>query len=493
MLAAVIAEKIFRDAENSIKKAEDVNLIELRADYIKDFELGKFKKLIVNCKKPLIATNRKKDEGGCFKGNENERVQILKKALEFGAEYIDIEYSSGDNTIIELTKNKKNSKVIVSYHEFEGTPGNIEKIYNNIKKLSPDFIKIVTNANSVTDNFRIFDLIKSSNKENRKIIAFCMGSYGEFSRVLSLILGSRVTYASISREKASANGQLTADEMVNHYRIKKLNENTKIAGLIGNPVKHSWSHIMHNAAFGKMNFNAVYLKFRVDKLREFIEYFKWLNILGFSVTIPHKIEVMNYLDEVDEKARAIGAVNTIVVKNKRLIGHNTDCDGAILALKAKTGLKGKNIAVLGAGGSSRALAYGLKKENADVIILNRTIEKAKVVAEDFNCSYGPLDDLKNTDYDVLVNTTPVGMYPDIGSSPVPPKLIKKGSVVFDIVFNPYETKLLKEAKNKGCTTISGFEMLIKGAALQFKLWTNRNAPEQLMRSKVMECLKNACN
>ncbi|MDP3765067.1 MAG: shikimate dehydrogenase [Nanoarchaeota archaeon] len=490
MLAAVIKAKNKEELNRGIKKTDAADLIELRLDYIDSFDYNLIEKIKKKLKKSLLITCRKKYEGGFFDGKENYRIDALKNGIKYGADYIDIEYSSDKIDVKHLVKNKNNTKIIISYHNFKETPNNIKNIYKNIKKLNPDLIKIVTNANSVTDNFKIFELIRNANKEKKKIIAFCMGSYGQFSRILSIILGSQITYASVGKGEESAAGQPTIHELVDYYRIKKLNKNTKIIGLIGNPVEHSWSHIIHNAGLDKLGINAVYLKFQVDRLKEFIEYFKRMNTLGFSVTIPHKIEVIRYLDEIDEKAKGIGAVNTIVVKNKKTIGYNTDCDGAILALKTKTNLKNKNVVVIGAGGSTRALTYGLKEEGAKISILNRTIKKAKLIADHFDCDYAPLEQLKNINYDVLINTTSVGMYPDINSSPLQSDFIKKNSVVFDIVFNPYKTKLLKDAEERGCTTIPGFEMLINGAVLQFKLWTNKNAPEQLMKKKVLEYLKN---
>ncbi|MBI2654647.1 shikimate dehydrogenase [Candidatus Woesearchaeota archaeon] len=489
MIAAVITERDEKDALNAIKKIKDADLIELRLDYIKNLDDKKLKNLIKNCRKPVIATCRKKSEGGFFSGSENERINILKNAVKLGADYVDIEYSSDKNVIKDIIKNK--TKAIVSCHDFKQTPSNLGDIYNNIKKLNPDLIKIVTYANSVTDNFKIFDLIKTANEENKKIIAFCMGSYGQFSRILSAILGSQITYSSIEEGKESADCQLTMNEMVNYYRIKKLNKNTKVVGLIGNPVEHSWSHIIHNSAFDKLNINAVYLKFQVDKLKKFIEYMKPLNLIGFSVTIPHKVEIMMYIDGLDKQAKGIGAVNTLVVKNGKLIGYNTDCPGAIRALKQKTELKNKNAVVLGAGGAARAMVYGLIENKSNVTILNRTVEKAKLLADYFKCDYGSLDDLKDIDYDILINTTSVGMYPKANELPIGKNSIKNNKIVFDMVFNPFKTKLLVEAEKRNCTIINGFEMLIYGALLQFKLWTGKDAPEQLMRQKVMEFLKNA--
>lgn len=487
MLAAVITDL------KGLQEAEGADLVELRLDYFKNLNKENIKKLIKNCRKPVILTNRKKSEGGLFGGNESRRIGILKNALDCGAGYVDIEYSSDKNSIKNLIQNKKTTKVIVSCHNFKETPDNVREIYNNIKNLNPDLIKIVAKANSVTDNFRLFELIKDADKEKKNIIAFCMGPYGQFGRIMSLILGSKITYASMEKGKESADGQLSLSEMLNHYRIKKISKNTKIAGLIGNPVEHSWSHIMHNAGFDELGMNAVYLKFQVDKLKEFIGYFKQLNTLGFSVTIPHKIGVIGYLDKIDKKAKAIRAVNTVVKKNGRLIGYNTDYEGAIQALKSKTSIKNKNAVILGAGGSARAIAYGLREEDANAIILNRNIGKAKSLADYFGCEYGSLNNLKDINYDILINATSVGMHPNVDESAIPSKSIKKNSVVFDIVFNPFKTKLLEDAEKKGCTIIPGFEMLFYGAMLQFRLWTGKSAPEKAMRRKVMEHLKNAGN
>ena len=495
MLATVIAAENEKGAISALKKAEGSDLVELRLDYIKNLDLesgflSDFISIAKSRKKPVIVTNRKKDDGGFFSGSESDRILALKKAICLGADYVDIENSADSGSIKGLIGNKKTTKVILSYHNFNETPDNLKEIYSDMKKLKPDFIKIAANANSAEDNFKIFDLIRDANREKIKITAFCMGSYGQFSRILGIILGSCIDYASAENGKGLAAGQLSTEEMNSEYNAMSINKNTKIAGIIGNPVEHSWSHVIYNAAFGKMNINAIYLKFKVDRLGEFIGYFKRLNILGFSVTIPHKVEVMKYLDGIDEKAKAIGAVNTIVSKNKKLIGYNTDCGGAILALKSKTQLKGKNAVILGAGGSARAIAYGLMENCANVTLLNRTLEKAKSIAGDFGCGFGALSDLSKKDYDILINSTSVGMHPNVNASPIPARMIKKGAVVFDIVFNPLKTKLLKEAERKGCITIPGLEMLLHGNALQFKLWINKEAPFNLMRERALGYAKN---
>ena len=492
MLAAVIAAKAQEEALESLEKAKQADLIELRLDYLNKINDEDIESLVKKTRIPIIVTCRKKPEGGFFSGNQKQRMQILKKAVELRADFVDIENSSDKACIKDLIKHKNKTKIIISYHNFKETPANPMNIYDNIKKLNPDLIKIVTYANSVSDNFKIFDIIKSANKDSKPIISFCMGPYGQFSRVLSVILGSKITYASVQSGKESATGQLTISEMLD-YRIKNLNKNTKIFGLIGNPVEHSCSHIIHNASFEKTKTDAVYLKFRVDKLKYFVDYFRKLNSGGFSVTIPHKIEVMRYLDEIDDKSKEIGAVNTILVEDGKWIGCNTDCDGAMQALKEKTRLKGKKVALLGSGGSARAICYGLKENGADVVILNRTVKNAKLLAERFDCSYQNLYGLNKVKYDILVNTTPIGMYPYIHSSPIKKDSILEGSVVFDIVFNPPKTRLLQDAEKRNCKIVHGIEMLIKGSALQFKLWTGKKAPLKSIRKKVLTNLENDSN
>lgn len=486
MLAVVITAKDIENAVADIKKADGADLIELRLDYLREMELSKLNRLVKHCKKPIIVTNRRTAEGGFFNGDEDERIQLLAKALESGADYIDIEYSSDKKQLKNLIKNRQYTKMIVSYHNLKETPNNVSAIYKNIKKLNPDIIKIVAKANSVTDNFKIFGLIKAANMENRKIISFCMGSYGQSSRILGVILGSRITYSSIEEGKGSADGQLTLKEIIGDYRIKRVGKNTKIFGLIGNPVEHSWSHIIHNTAFEKMNINSVYLKFKVDKLKEFIEYFKKLNIGGFSVTIPHKVEAMKYIDSVDKKAKEIGAINTIVARKGRLIGFNTDCDGAMQALKKVMKIRDKKIFVLGTGGAARAIIYGLKENGANPVVLSRKMEKAAKFGKDLDVDYDVIENLSLYECDALINATPVGMYPNVNQSSIPSNLVPSGSVVMDAVFNPLKTKLIREAEKKKCVTIPGIEMFINQAALQFRLWTGKDAPENIMREKILD-------
>lgn len=271
-----------------------------------------------------------------------------------------------------------------------------------------------------------------------------------------------------------------------------IDSKTRIVGVIGNPVEHSMSPAMHNAAFSEIRLNYAYLAFRVTDLSSAVKGIRALNVRGCNVTIPHKVEVMKYLDEIDGIAAKIGAVNTVVNEGGVLTGYNTDCSGAVDALLEKTKLKGKKVMILGAGGASRAVAFGALEKGAIVTVVNRTEEKARGLADDL-CKYfpgrvmaGPAEAVK--DCDVLVNTTSVGMHPDAGKSPVEKRFLRRGLAVMDIVYNPVETRLLRDAKDAGCVTISGVEMFVNQGALSFEMFTGKKAPKDVMRETVLKML-----
>lgn len=273
-----------------------------------------------------------------------------------------------------------------------------------------------------------------------------------------------------------------------------MDSETELYGVIGSPIRHSLSPVMHNAAFEKVGMNAVYLAFEVqkEKLNECVEGIKALDIRGVNVTIPHKIQVMEFIDELDDLAARIGAVNTIVNEKGVLRGYNTDCSGAMKAIEKLTDIKDKNIAVLGAGGAARAIAFGVVDRGGNIFILNRTVEKAKQLAEDTGGNYGGLNELGRLQgdegIDILINTTPVGMFPHTGSSPAPKKLLKNMTVM-DAIYNPIKTRLLEDAQSNGCQIISGVEMFINQGADSFRLWTGKKAPIKSMRDVVLKELR----
>ena len=260
---------------------------------------------------------------------------------------------------------------------------------------------------------------------------------------------------------------------------------TGLCAIIGSPIEHSLSPLIHNAAFKHLSLEYVFLAFKVEHLEEAVKGIRRLNLKGVSVTIPHKVEVMNYLDDVEEVAQKIGAVNTILNQGGKLRGYNTDCSGAIKALEEKMDLKNKKAMLLGAGGAARAIAFGLKEKGADIIILNRTVKKAEILASELNCQYGGLDFVESFKPDILINTTALGMYPRVDDMPVKKEFLKN-MLVFDSVYNPLKTRLIKEAEQNGCDTILGLEMFVNQAALQFELWTGKEAPLKLMRNLVVK-------
>lgn len=263
----------------------------------------------------------------------------------------------------------------------------------------------------------------------------------------------------------------------------------ELFGVVGNPVGHSLSPVMHNAAFRDMGINAFFGAFAVSDLAGALAGMRALGLKGFSVTIPHKVAVMEYLDEIDAEARRIGAVNTVINRDGRLCGSNTDAPGALNALKEKIDPAGRRVLVIGAGGAARALVCGLTAAGAEVVVCNRDAEKGRLLATEFGAAFLERDQLENFSGEILVNTTPVGMHPDIGQMPVPESLLKPGLVVMDIVYNPLRTRLLAAAAARGAETIDGLGMFVGQGALQLELWTGRPAPVAVMRRAVLEVLE----
>ncbi|MEK6949104.1 MAG: shikimate dehydrogenase [Nanoarchaeota archaeon] len=479
-------------AIGELKEAEkSVDLIELRIDYINNIDEKKLKKILEKRAKKAIVTCRPKSLCGNFEGSEEERINLLKKAVEFNADFIDIEIESGKAAINELIENKHNAKVIVSYHNLKETPplNELQKKYEEIKKLSRDLIKIVANANSINDNFIIFELLK--NKSD--LIAFCMGIRGQISRILAPKYGSRMTFASLKEGKESASGQISIEEMKNVYNIGLINKDTQPIGVIGSFAENSMSKNMHNSCFKQKNLNYVYMPLKVaeNELKKFMENFRKFNFKGASVTIPHKLEVMDYIDEVDEIAKSVGAVNILSNNSGKIIGSNSDCYGAMEALKEKTSLKNKRVLVIGAGGGARAIIYGLKKENAAVTLTNRTLDKAKSLANEFNIKYGKIENMKELikNSEIIINTTSVGMKPGPDESIIKEEDLAENKIVMDIVYKPIETKMIKMARKAKCVAITGDRMLAYQALEPFKMWTGQDADFELMENALLEQIR----
>lgn len=464
--------------------AETADIVEIRLDYISEFNNGDLREIISRKKCPLIMTCRKREEGGRYAGSEERRIEILHRCVEFGADHVDIEMSSGRHAVEELIACRKDSKIILSYHNFNEMPADINGIYLQMKKLGADILKIAVMPKDLRDNLRMFALLEKAKEEGRDFIGICMGALGEVSRILSLAYGAYLTFGSMEKGKESAPGQICCGILRDVYRVKELKPQTlSLYGLVGNPVSKSKGYILHNLCFREHRMNAVYLNFLVSDIGEFVSAFRD-RLAGLSVTMPHKQEIMKYLDVVDEDAGRVGAVNTVAVKDGRLSGFNTDIEGAVEAVEEKARLYEKKVLMIGAGGVARAIGYGVLKKGAKLSIVNRTEEKGRRLAADLGCEFLRMEDVRWDAVEILINATSIGMSPDIDRSPVESDVLKD-MVVFDTVYNPSQTRLLKEAARNGCETVSGIEMFVNQAARQFLLWTGKNCNKELMKKAVL--------
>ncbi len=513
-LTVPIAAKDIRQALLQIKKASaaGAEMLELRIDYLEKLNVGLVEKLISTAKGrvPLIVTCRDKKQGGVINYPLKLRVKVLVTAIQAGVDFVDLEY---DNFLIPevqkeikqaLSKNRKTG-LILSAHNFKTKFANTKKLYGEIKKACPTAIpKLVYTANHINDCFEAFDLLHNT---KGKRIVFCMGESGLISRIIAKKLGSMVTFVSIDAKTSTAPGQITVEQFKKLYRYDSINNKTTLYGVIAYPVGHSLSPHVHNACFAKAGLNKVYLPLLVQGGREeFNRFFDnilargWLDFKGFSVTIPHKENALNYVRHkkgfVEPLAEKIGAANTVVIKARgKLAAYNTDyrsaLDSVTSAMKIKkAGLKNVPVAVIGAGGVSRAIVAGLSDAGAKITIYNRTVKRAEDLARDFGCEFAGLDKLKNLNAKLVINCTSIGMHPKVNATPLPAKYLKKSMVVFDTVYNPIETLLLKQAKKIGAKTIDGVSMFVNQAAAQFKLFTGKNADTKLMRKTICDCLMN---
>ncbi len=267
-----------------------------------------------------------------------------------------------------------------------------------------------------------------------------------------------------------------------------LNSDTVLFAVLGDPVSHSLSPVMHNTALSEVGYNGVYHAFKVKDIGEAVSGIKALGIRGVSITIPHKVSVIEFLDELDDTAENIGAVNTVINRHGVLTGYNSDCLGAIKAILEKTAIKDKNVVIIGAGGAARAIGFGIMSQGGRITILNRTAAKGERLARRLGAEFHPISNLKNTGCQILINTTPVGMIPDTSVMPVQREDLDKTMVVMDVVYNPLKTRLLREAENIGCRTVDGVSMFVYQGAFQFELWTGKRAPVEVMKKAVLKAL-----
>ena len=460
--------------------AATADLAELRLDYMPEYDLPR---LLESRPCPVIVTNRPEREGGRFTGGEEGRLAALREAITLGADYVDVESDAVRSA--SFLRGRGETKLIVSYHNFEETPENLASLWQELSGAGADLVKMATMATSLTDNLRMFQVIQNAAKPT---IGLCMGELGVISRILYRRFGGYLTFACMGEGPASGPGQLTVDEFRNVYNVDSVDAESKIYGVIGNPIAHSMSPAIHNAAFKHRGMNCIYVPFRVEDVVEFVNRFDEIDVQGYSVTIPHKEAAMTLMDEIDPVAQSIGVVNTIVKRDGRRLGYNTDWLAAIKGLEDAMGgeapLQGKKCVILGAGGAARALAFGLRERDAQIAIVNRTQSRGEKLAGEVGGACVPVSDVGGLEMEVVLNTTSVGMHPNVDDTPLDAQHLQRGLVVFDAVYNPLETRLLREARERGCTTVTGFEMFVNQAVEQFELWTGDPAPVEVMAEVV---------
>jgi 3-dehydroquinate dehydratase/shikimate dehydrogenase len=431
----------------------------------------------------LIATCRRKEGGGLFAGSREEEIEMLARAAKSGCTWCDVEIeTAGRLPRRELERSLAPARVLVSHHDFQRTPRNLASIVRRLKATGGHAVKIAAQCASVSDSARICGLPR----KHRDVVAVPMGEFGLAGRVLSMRMGSALAYAAI--EQSTAPGQLSLQAMIDLYRAGSLTRRTRVYGVIGDPIAHSLSPLLHNTAFHARKFDAVFVPFLVRNLKEFVGTMEEFGVQGLSVTIPHKESILGYLDDCDPLAARIGAVNTVVVRGAgRLYGYNTDYVGVLRSLESRMRLAGSRVLLFGAGGAARAAAFALAQAGSIVCLCARRPERALALARAVGGQVVERGLLAKEFFDAIVNCTPIGMHPKGGTPLRSAELNCR--IVMDMVYRPLETELLRLARRKGIETISGLEMFLAQGFAQYEIWTGERAPETAMRRAVVAALR----
>jgi 3-dehydroquinate dehydratase / shikimate dehydrogenase len=467
-----------------LEKAESVSrdnpFVELRLDYIPrpGLALPRIKEFAeTHPHVTLIGTCRRVTSGGKFKGPISSQLEVLGKAAEAGCQLVDIELQTAVRLkSSQLAKLRAKAAVVLSFHDFRAT----QKLDETLKKMSAypaDFYKIVSTATSLYDNVTMMKFLER-HQDAHSLVGLCMGEQGIISRVLGVRAGSAFTFAALTADEKTAPGQVTAQELRSIYRIDQVDAATKVYGVAGDPVSHSLSPAIMNAALRRENVNGVFLALNTKSLKDLLACVREIPIQGLAITMPHKEAILKYLDNTDPHTSKIGACNTVVRSDGKLYGFNTDTSGVVRPLEQRIPLNGARILVLGAGGAARAAVFGLKERGAEIFILNRNLAAAQKLARQAKARTVKRPDLKKLEFDVIINATPVGMG-NTRESPLNAEEIK-AKLVFDMVYDPAETRLLKLAKERGSEVIPGSVMFVHQAARQFEIWTGKPAPREEM-------------
>ena len=488
----------------SLERAAEVgDIVELRLDCLEASELdaarAQLGALLNTAGRPFIITYRPQEQGGGVRLSLAERAafwrdapQWLRGASALGRAFVDVELDLLESPHAEsLGALFENFTVICSHHDFQETPADLERIYERTARTRAGISKLATRANSITDSITLMRLLERARREGRDCIVVSMGAAGVLTRVLAPAFGAFLTYGSLDAEQATAPGQIDARELRGLYRVRGLSEETAVAGLVGSSVGHSLSPYTHNTGFASLGLDAVYLLFEVEDLPDFVRRMadprtrelRW-NLRGLSVTAPHKQAIITHLDTVAPNAARVGAVNTVVISEERgLEGYNTDADASVVALDGLVEMRGARVAVLGAGGAARALLWALGERGARATVFARDEERGRAVAEEFGADAARLEGARFEGFDVVANATPLGTCGAKETETAATEAQLRGArVAYDLVYNPAETRFLREARAAGCQTVGGLRMLVAQAEEQFRLWTGRVPPPGVMRA-----------
>ena len=436
-----------------------------------------------------VATCRRIAGGGKFKGSAAAELEILTAAAGAGFHLIDLEIETADSISRAQFEGLRTAGagLILSSHDFEGTR-DLDKTFARLKAYNPDFFKIVSTAKNLSDNVEMKRFLERTS-DSANVIGICMGEQGLISRVLGVRAGSVFTFASTGAGEETGPGQVSARTLLDTYRIDQIDTATKVYGVAGNPIRHSLSPVMMNSAFRRETVNGVFLALETRKLSDLLKLVHDVPIQGMSVTMPLKQEILPYLAKTDPISEKIGACNTVVrSQDGRLFGFNTDVGGIVRPLERRLQLRGARVLVLGAGGAARAAVFGLVEKGAEVTILNRTPETAQKLARQAKAKTIKREQVAKSQFDVILNATPAGMTGQKLQMILHPDELN-ARLVFDTVYNPIDTPLIRAAREKGIAVITGVEMFVQQGARQFEIWTGKPAPEEEMLRVVLHALR----
>lgn len=473
MICLTLSDSTLESAAKRVKENRDyIDICELRLDYLDESEQRKAACFPAMVDIPVILTFRRPQDGGKCVFSEKIRRAMMVSALEGDFKYVDIE-EDVKRSEVEDKAREKGVRIIRSLHDFEKVP---EDIFSKLYHLSEkgDIAKIAVTPRSFQDVFTLFRVEEELKGVDKIVIG--MGDYGVCTRILYKKLGSMLTFAS-SDEVAP--GQISAEQLKLEYRADQVNERTAIYGIIGNPVLHSASPMLHNRGFKGINFNAIYVPFLVDNVRSFFMFAEYVKMRGFSVTVPFKVDVLSYLGNVTREVKQIGSCNTVVRVPGMWKGINTDYYGFIKPIvnDIENG-RIKNALVIGAGGASHAIVWALRNYGVKVTILNRTLSRAETIARINLCDYDSIENAGKYSgaVDLIVQTTSVGLFPDVEQNPIEGFKFTGSEIVYDIIYKPKMTKLLQEAEKAGCQLHFGSQMLLEQGKLQFEAFTGYHYP-----------------